>query len=697
MAIKSNKICDQFIKAGKYALGGLICLFYIAGGVWADTVDNTLLMFVGEDLSVVTVASRYPESPSAAPAIVTVVDKKRMETYGYHTLGELLSFEAGFHMVQRASSGSVPYLRGIPDGILFFYDGVPMPAGASGTTRSINPLGLEMALDNIKQVEIIRGAGSVLWGADAFAGIVNIVPMTGRDAPGIQIKSTIGSNDLKTGYFSAGRSGQKWNSFLSAKVAENIYHTKHYTIYHYGDEDDTLSTEDAKVSNSRYFEISANAQLDDWLTLSGRFSDFTSKYTVEDINGYRWKGERSTPVSNLSIKGTKIFGDSHLTVSSYYQNTSYEFKNINVISKEKDDIFSAELLWDKRFLDKGLITAGYTFQNRRITGAQTDLGFLPDYIDEFKSIDFYHLQLISQDNYISNLNSFFTQYRHRFNHVDAWAGVRYDESSKSDANISTSLGINWEFADAWRVKTVFGTGYRAPYSQQVSKDQFSQTDSIKIQTNSIKTVNAQLQWTPFSGCRLAATAFYSELSNYIKSDAYAGTSEPLDQKIYGFELEANAKLTDHLNIFMNLTKTFYRGDDYHFKAYQWSYIDPDDGSIFEYYNEWDQPYDGGADFLLNAGAAYHFSPRISWAINAGGRSAVPYYYKNKENEISGYYAGYSIVNTTLTVKDLWFKQTQFQAGIKNMFDADYEIPGYFGTVRGEPLTFFVEWAYYFKN
>ena len=685
LLIKSKNVCDQFIKAGWCALGCLICFFYIAGELRANTVDNTLLMFVGEDLSVVTVASRYPESPSAAPAIVTVVDKQRMETYGYQTLGELLSFEAGFHMAQRAS-GSVPYLRGIPDGILFFYDGVPMPAGASGTTRSINPLGLEMALDNIKQVEIIRGAGSVLWGADAFAGIVNIVPLTGREVPGVKLKTIIGSNNLKAGYISAGSNGRKWNSFLSAKVSENIFPTKNYFIYH--DEDDgTVSTEEVNISNSRYFELSANAQLDDWLTLSGHFSDFTSRYTVEDINGLRWKGEKSTPVSSLSIKGTKIFGDSHLTLSSYFQNTTYKFKNVNVISEEENNIFSGELLWDKRFLDKGLLTMGYTFQTRWIKGAQTGSGFLPDYMT--KQNTYYIPQEIDQDNYTSNLNSFFSQYRHRFSHVDAWAGVRYDKASKSDANISTSIGINWEISDAWRFKTVFGTGYRAPYAQQVSEDE-------SVQTDGIKTVNAQLQWAPLPNLQLAVTAFYSELSNYIQSDAYAGTSDPIDQKIYGFELETNAKLTDHLDIFMNLTKTFCRGGVYHFKAYKWSFIDPDDGNIVKYYDEWDEPYDNAADFLLNTGAVYHFSPKTCYSLNACGRSAVPYFYKNKQSEISGDYSGYALINMTLTVKELLFKQTQFQAGIKNIFDADYKIPGYFGAVRGKPLTVFVEWSYYFK-
>ena len=69
----------------------LICFPYT---VWS--ADDTMLMFVGEDLSVVTVASRMPESPSAAPAVVDVVTRETIEKRGYQTIAQLLSFETGF-------------------------------------------------------------------------------------------------------------------------------------------------------------------------------------------------------------------------------------------------------------------------------------------------------------------------------------------------------------------------------------------------------------------------------------------------------------------------------------------------------------------------------------------------------------------------------------------------------------------------
>ncbi len=150
-----------------------------------DSAEETMLMFVGESESVVTVASRHPESPTTAPAIVTVVGREEIELHGYRTLAELLNDQIGFYMAA-GGRGTVPYLRGLRDSILFLYDGVPL---ATEVTKNFAVLDREISLDAIERIEIVRGAGSVLWGADAFSGVVNIVPKSGSSIPGWRLVS----------------------------------------------------------------------------------------------------------------------------------------------------------------------------------------------------------------------------------------------------------------------------------------------------------------------------------------------------------------------------------------------------------------------------------------------------------------------------------------------------------------------------
>ena len=138
--------------------------------------NDTLLMFVGEDLDVLSIASRRQESAWQAPAVVHAITREEIKERGIRTLSHALEMEPGFYMAKK-EWGTQPYLRGIPDSVLFLYDTVPT---GSDISKSLHPLDHELSLAPIKRIEILRGPGSVLWGPDAFAGIVNLVPMTGK-------------------------------------------------------------------------------------------------------------------------------------------------------------------------------------------------------------------------------------------------------------------------------------------------------------------------------------------------------------------------------------------------------------------------------------------------------------------------------------------------------------------------------------
>lgn len=92
--------------------------------------DDTLLMFVGEDLDVLTIASRREEGARQAPAVARVITRETLEEMGVRTLSQALETAPGFHMAQK-EWGTQPYLRGIPDSVLFLYDTVPLGSDVS--------------------------------------------------------------------------------------------------------------------------------------------------------------------------------------------------------------------------------------------------------------------------------------------------------------------------------------------------------------------------------------------------------------------------------------------------------------------------------------------------------------------------------------------------------------------------------------
>lgn len=78
----------------------------------------------------------------------------------------------------------------MPDSFLVLMDGVPF---SNDTSTNSYPREMELSLDYLEKIEIIRGPGSALWGADAFSGIVNLVPRKGKDLEGTTVSSEVGT------------------------------------------------------------------------------------------------------------------------------------------------------------------------------------------------------------------------------------------------------------------------------------------------------------------------------------------------------------------------------------------------------------------------------------------------------------------------------------------------------------------------
>jgi outer membrane receptor for ferrienterochelin and colicin len=170
--IINNRNFLKYLNMPAFLTQVIAILSFLLAGVQIAWAIDTSLIFVGEDLSVLTIASRRAEPAKQAPAVAQVITEEDLERKGVRTLGEALSMLPGFYMSSK-EWGTQPYLRGVSNSILFLYDSVPL---TSDNTKTVNPLDEELSLGPIERIEVIRGPGSVLWGPDAFAGIVNIVP-----------------------------------------------------------------------------------------------------------------------------------------------------------------------------------------------------------------------------------------------------------------------------------------------------------------------------------------------------------------------------------------------------------------------------------------------------------------------------------------------------------------------------------------
>jgi outer membrane receptor protein involved in Fe transport len=177
-----------------------------------DFLAESDLMFFGETM--VESASKSRESALTAPAVITVIDRAEIEQRGYQTLCQLLQDIPGF-FVEEDIAGCNLFLLSQKNAILVLIDGVSQ---AFEGNKDSFPRQYELSLDIAERVEIIRGPQSTLWGVNAFAGIVNIIPRSAEMGSFHDMTLGLGSGDLSEASLRLGQRFEAIRFFLAGSL-----------------------------------------------------------------------------------------------------------------------------------------------------------------------------------------------------------------------------------------------------------------------------------------------------------------------------------------------------------------------------------------------------------------------------------------------------------------------------------------------
>ena len=129
---------------------------------------------------VVVTANRLETPASQVPNSLTVITAQDMERKQSETVMDALQNVPGMAVAQSGGPGEIAslYTRGTRDGdTLVLMDGIPLN-DPLGTSRSYDYLD-ELTLGGIQRIEVLRGPESVLFGSNAMAGVINIIPREG--------------------------------------------------------------------------------------------------------------------------------------------------------------------------------------------------------------------------------------------------------------------------------------------------------------------------------------------------------------------------------------------------------------------------------------------------------------------------------------------------------------------------------------
>jgi outer membrane receptor protein involved in Fe transport len=139
--------------------------------------------------NVVTSAAKGVTTVQEAPAIITIITADEIKARGHkYVLDALATVPGWYHVGAIGNQVEIPSVRGVGQAYLLMRDGLSLfdPWG------NISPATYSQPLETVKRIEAVTGPGGVLWGANSFLGIANLITKDAEDVNGLELSAGYG-------------------------------------------------------------------------------------------------------------------------------------------------------------------------------------------------------------------------------------------------------------------------------------------------------------------------------------------------------------------------------------------------------------------------------------------------------------------------------------------------------------------------
>jgi iron complex outermembrane recepter protein len=165
----------------------------------------------------VTTVARSPEMRSRAAAAVFVITQQDIRRSGATTLAEALRLAPGLQVSRINGNQWAIGMRGFASrlsrSVLVLIDGrsvyTPLFAGTYWEVQDV-------LLEDIDRIEVIRGPGGTLWGANAVNGVINVITRSAKDTHGTLLEGGAGNEENAF-------AGARWGGALGAHTDVRVY------------------------------------------------------------------------------------------------------------------------------------------------------------------------------------------------------------------------------------------------------------------------------------------------------------------------------------------------------------------------------------------------------------------------------------------------------------------------------------------
>jgi outer membrane receptor protein involved in Fe transport len=513
-----------------------------------------------EDLMKITIttASLGPETAANAPARVQVVTADQIRRRGYRSLIELLQDLPDVKVDLRGDPDYPAQLvvqgsRGA-DRVIVLLDGVRI----SSPTNEPLPILANFPVHAARQVEIVYGPASALYGADAFSAVINIISRSAADGTGLSVSTSIGQFGLydQTAAFTGRAKGA---SILVAGQAQ--YDAQPDLSRFYPADFGDLHGQRTNTFDTIFGPMSSLTPV------SAAFSAPTAGHSIQSViraGGWQFlafqsAGRASTTSPNTpdnAVYNAGIFNRSTLFVGSagytrrvgpvtsstvltygrhqldpqsgyqnVYSNMQRSYKYAFGSRIDVDERLSWQPATSLHLIAGGTVERFTSVPQGADLNAPVSLNTLPgtllgtDIPDLFIKLQYFNSGLYGQAQYAVSPKASFT------------VGGRFDYNSRYGASLNPRAGLVLTPGGGTTLKLLAGRAFLAPspYQAYSHYGSFTSTDggvtysgqywhvpNPDLQPQRKTTLEASLTQAVGSGLQIAASGFYSRYTHLIK-------------------------------------------------------------------------------------------------------------------------------------------------------------------------------------
>lgn len=509
---------------------------------------------------------------SRAPAVASVITADEIEAMGAIDIDTVLETVPGLHLA-RSTQGDTPLyvIRGINLGfnpqVLMLINGVPITSVYTGNRGSVWG---DLPVQHVARIEVIRGPGSALYGADAFAGVINVITKTAAEIGGSEVGLQVGSFDTQDAWFMHGGTWGAAQVATFLRVGRTDGHGRTVDADAQTGWDSKLigapvSLAPGPVNHGRQLiDGHVDLSLDAWrLRMAYRERDrLGAGAGVASALDPTGKSMNQHVSADLSYERAQLTPELGVKVQASVMHYK-ELSNLTLFPAGfqgfygdpfQDGLIGNPAKWERNVrLGATMTYAGWT-DHRVVMGMGADHQSLYKATDRknFNS-DFSRIGLGSVTDVVdvAEALTFIRPHARTSKHLylqDEWrmakdwsltSGLRHDQTSDFGTSVNPRLALVWDATYNVTTKLLYGSAYRAPSFVEL----YSQNNPVvegnpDLKPEKIRTLEAAITWQPDGRWLLSGNIFHYEMRNLIRQidRRYQNIGR---QNGHGLEIEAS--------------------------------------------------------------------------------------------------------------------------------------------------------------